>query len=243
MGGTRIGQVSLGPNRGDSPTLGCPACGTYGTFQYTIFDPPDGHPVYNQPMPGVGWSNSSYFTFWGDPLNRPGGVKLDLSRWSKQNWSDPSTGVVHMFHSGLWGGWQFQISGADEGALYFGYGGYQEARGSSISDNHFYVENIKEELDTPGEWFYDAGSSELLLWPNTTRPLSGAVVAASLLSTLIDVRGSPGAPVTDVRVSGFELKGTRSTFMEMYEVPSGGDWSIHRSVISTQEVLYNVPSR
>lgn len=131
---------------------------------------------------------------------------------------------VHMFHGGLWGGWQFQVSSADEGALYFGYGGYQEARGSGVSNNHFYIENIREELDMPGEWFYDAASSELLFWPNSTQPLSESVVAASLLNTLIDVRGSPGAPVTDVGIFGFEFTGTRSTFMEMYEVPSGGDW-------------------
>jgi hypothetical protein len=31
----------MGPNRGDSPTLGCPQCGgSYGTFAYEIFEPP-----------------------------------------------------------------------------------------------------------------------------------------------------------------------------------------------------------
>jgi hypothetical protein len=35
--------------------------------------------------------------------------------------------------------------------------------------------------------------------------------------------------VATLKVNGFEVTGTRSTFMEMYEVPSGGDWSIHRS--------------
>ena len=55
-------------------------------------------------------------------------------------------GVVHMFHGGLWGGWQFQMNGknsfvsgnagngtASDGSsatIGFGYGGYQEARGS-----------------------------------------------------------------------------------------------------------------
>jgi hypothetical protein len=63
---------------------------------------------------------------------------------------------------------RFQLSGANGTALYFGYGGYQEARGSSIHNNHFYVENIKEELDAPGEWFYDTSTSELLFWPNST---------------------------------------------------------------------------
>ena len=47
-----IWYLAQGPNRGDSPTLGCPECsGSWGTFKYSLFDPPDGHPVYNKPMP------------------------------------------------------------------------------------------------------------------------------------------------------------------------------------------------
>ena len=58
---------------------------------------------------------------------------------------------------GLWGGWQFQVTQRDELAngtigLQFGYGGYQEARGSGVSNQHLYVENVLEELDSPGEW-------------------------------------------------------------------------------------------
>ena len=47
----------------------------YGTFKYEIFEPPAGHPVYNKPMPGIGWKNNSLFSFWADPLSRPAGVK------------------------------------------------------------------------------------------------------------------------------------------------------------------------
>jgi hypothetical protein len=103
-----------------------------------------------------------------------------------------------MFHGGLWGGWQFQVAGSDENALYFGYGGYQEARGSNIGNNHFFVENIKEELDSPGEWFYDAAAGELLYWPNSTAPLASSTVAASMLNTIIDIRGDPSAPATNI---------------------------------------------
>ena len=59
---------------------------------------------------------------------------------------------VHMFHGGLWGGWQYQVTGVKGGAdgsveVNLGYGGHQEGRGSSIKSNHFYVENVLEELD------------------------------------------------------------------------------------------------
>ena len=54
-------------------------------------------------------------------------------------------GVVHMFHSGLWGGWSYQVSRQDTSSqsLLFSHGGYQEARGSGIGSNHYYLENVK----------------------------------------------------------------------------------------------------
>ena len=77
---------------------------SYGTFKYTIYDPPAGHPVYNKPLPGLGWNNNSLFSFWGSPFSRAGGVKYgsDIPKM----YENPSTAVVHMFHGGLWGGWQ-----------------------------------------------------------------------------------------------------------------------------------------
>ena len=55
-----------------------------------------------------------------------------------------------MFHSGLWGGWQYSLQSLDTGSntLKMGYGGFQECRGSGIGHQHYYVENIFEELDT-----------------------------------------------------------------------------------------------
>ena len=50
------------PDRGSSPTQGCAQCENCGNFSYTIYPPPPNHPVYNQPLPGVGWSNTSVFS-------------------------------------------------------------------------------------------------------------------------------------------------------------------------------------
>ena len=124
--GVHVG--GFGPNRGDSPTLGCAQCGHCGSFGYTIYPPPAEHPVYNKPLPGVGWSNTSVFSFWASPFSRPAGFTLDASahcdaHWSAVNYSSPANAVVHMFHAGLWGGWQFAVDGvnvsraADGGAV------------------------------------------------------------------------------------------------------------------------------
>eukprot|EP01062_Namystynia_karyoxenos_P011319 TRINITY_DN14045_c0_g1_i2.p1 TRINITY_DN14045_c0_g1~~TRINITY_DN14045_c0_g1_i2.p1 ORF type:complete len:875 (+),score=181.70 TRINITY_DN14045_c0_g1_i2:105-2627(+) len=228
-GGTTVAHIALGPNRGESPTKGCLECGTLGTFHYTIYDPPAGHPVYNKPLPGLGWQNNSLFSYWGSPFSRPAEVETPgLPR----QWAHPETGVLHMFHGGLWGGWMFRVANRSNDVLSLGYGGYQEARGSG-NGQHFYVENIREELDAPQEWYYDEAEGQLYLWPNGTasskEALSKADVVVPLLDSVISILGASASnPAAQITLSGLTFTETRATFMDQYEVPSGGDWSVHR---------------
>ena len=94
-------------------------------------------------MPGLGWSNNSLFSFWGSPFSRPSSMQYgsDLKVYS-----DASTAVVHMFHGALWGGWQFQVASqqVNTSQLQFGYGGWQEGRGSDIkAGQHYFIENVR----------------------------------------------------------------------------------------------------
>ena len=64
----KTSSVSFNLDRGKAPKTGCKSqCSSYGTFKYTIYDPPAGHPVYNRPMPGLGWTNNPLLSFWGSP--------------------------------------------------------------------------------------------------------------------------------------------------------------------------------
>lgn len=53
-----------------------------------------------------------------------------------------------------------------------------------------------------------------------------------MLDAVIVVNGSQSssgaAYATSISFSGFSVTQTRTTFLEMYEVPSGGDWGVHR---------------
>ena len=42
------------------------------------------------------------------------------------------------------------------------------------------------------------------------------------------IRGSTHKPVHDITIQGLIFSHTRNTYMEPYEVPSGGDWALHR---------------
>ena len=118
----------------------------------------------------------------------------------------------------------------------FGYGGFQEARGSGVgAGQHAYIENVFEELDAPGEWWFDAAKSLLFVLPNMSLPeLQAATLAIPVLETVIAVNGSQashgaGSYATSISFSGFTVTQTRVAYLEQFEVPSGGDWSVRRA--------------
>jgi hypothetical protein len=131
-------------------------------------------------------------------------------------------------------------------ALLLGYGGYQEARGGGFTKaNHFFVENIYEELDAPGEWYFDShgyyndnnsagNSSSMLYYFPTSGPgaLKDAEIVLPLLDSLVRISSSGatgGTYAVGIEFAGLEFTETRATYMETHDVPSGGDWSIHRN--------------
>lgn len=142
-----------------------------------------------------------------------------------------------MFHDKSWGGWQFVVDNITQTSpktvsFNLAYGGYQEARGPQTKNgvNSFYVENVLEELDVPGEWFYDAQRSLLYLFPNSSLPaLQSSELTVPVLDSIVVVNGSAGGPyASGIRFVNLTFTESRVTFLEQYEVPSGGDWSVHR---------------
>ena len=143
------------------------------------------------------------------------------------NWTKPTTGYLHAFHSAYWGTWIFQIASINttENGLMFGRGGFQLA--SNRNDGGaFYVANIFEELDSPNEWFLDKDTRTLYFMPNETMP---DVFVASQIPCLISISGSSiENHVRNVQIRGLILTETSSTYMADYMAPSGGDWALHR---------------
>ena len=233
------------PNRGNSPTQGCVQCAdNYATFQYTIYPPPPDHPVYNKPLPSSLWTNNSVWDFWGSLFSRPADVHVSTTcdkMWGELDLQNATDAVVHMFHSGLWGGWAFAVDeivahpSKEQIQIKFGYGGYQEARGGGINNGqHFYLENALPLLDTGSEWLYDDVAGMLYFFPNvstTPLPLSTHEFAVPVLDAIVRITGTDaalGTPARNITLHGFSFTESRYTYLEQYEVPSGGDWSIHR---------------
>ena len=167
-------------------------------------------------------------SFWGGGFKTPSGLVYSPKEgFASRSWKNPKTGVLHAFHCGHWGNWLFAIDGRDDksNTITWSYGGFQEARGCG-SGAEWMVENIFEELDSPGEWFYDADEQKLYLYPNETSPPTNGV--GTVLHRLFNIEGSMSHPVHNISLMNITFTQTEPTYFESYEVPSGGDWSIHR---------------
>jgi len=83
---------------------------------------------------------------------------------------------------------------------------------SVLPGNRFCVENVLEELDQPGEWCLRADTGTLYFWPpDDVKP--GDVIA-SVIDTLMELRGTPDAPLRHITISGLTFSHTLSPFPE-----------------------------
>ena len=134
-------------------------------------------------------------------------------------------------HPTGWGSWAFEVADAPLAGdvLSFARGGFQEARGRTKA-GAMYIEGIFKELDAAEEWYLDEATHTLYyIAPNGTAGLGAdSVVEGTNLANVIEFRGSSIAPAAHISLIGFNVSRSAPTFMDSYEMPSGGDWSIHR---------------
>ena len=183
-----------------------------------VFDPPESYWGTSAPVGGGGRTYRI----------TTGLVYSSDEEFATRFWKNPKTGVVHAFHCSYWGGWQFAVDDRikENNTIKWSYGGFQEARGCD-SGQEWYVENIFEELDAPGEWFYDKTEQKLYLFPNGTDDLPSNGFG-TLLQRLLNIRGTTDSPVYNITLMNVTFTQTEPTYFESHEVPSGGDWAIHR---------------
>ena len=181
-----------------------------------VFDPPESYWGTKSPTGGGG----STYKITTDLVYSPD------EGFFNRTWNNPYTGIVHAFHCHHWGNWQFHVAYRNHinRNIIFKYGGFKEARGCRTGAE-WYVENIMEELDAPNEWFYNDRNKVLFYYLNGSLPKSGI---GTVLEQLFTVEGTMDLPVNNISFVNLTFARTASTFLKGYEVPSGGDWAIHR---------------
>ena len=96
----------------------------------------------------------------------------------------------------------------------------------------WYVTNVFQELDAPGEYFFDPAARKLYLFYNAssgTPPPAGFGLVSPQLEVFFNLSGSASAPVSDVTFAGLGFRDQRDGQIERWVDPSGGDWGLRRA--------------
>ncbi len=166
----------------------------------------------------------------------PRGVHFDPATFTQNRWARPDEAIIHIYQAHYWGNLQWQIKQIDweNAVLWFGHGGFQMgakwfANPCEVNEHsYFYIENVFEELDAPGEWYLDKKLGILYYLPPQTVDLKDAVVEVPILEQAVRMLGTQDLPVRNLTLHGFHMTQTQSTFLAPYTIPSLSDWAIHR---------------
>ncbi len=150
-------------------------------------------------------------------------------------WKNPEGGYIHAMHSSLWGDMHWIIKGINADGSLNSEGGWQNNRPSPMHPVYRIVENIFEELDAPGEWFYDTKERKLYFMPEPGTTIRTAKVEIVRLRHLIEFNGSKNSPVKSVHLKGFLFRHAARTFMDNKEPLLRSDWTVYRG----GAVVYN----
>ena len=185
-------------------------------------------------------------------------------------YANPAGATITAMHGGLWCSFSYNVSsGSSSGGdnrvggvggdgdgsetkkieenattytMLFNAGGQQCNRPEG-SHGQVLIEGVLEELDEPGEFFFDAGSRTLTLFHNGTAgtpPPNDGTLEVTLLNVLVNVTGTQAAPVVGISLSNLGFRDTRSSLFEPHIAPTGGDWAVNRAAAVTASGAENL---
>ena len=173
-----------------------------------------------------GLQDANIFDCWklGEKDDVPSEDALSKERIAR--WKNPTGGYIHAMHNLLWGDMHWIITGRDSTGL-ITEGGWQNNRPSQMHHRYRFVENIFEELDEPGEWYFDAKAGRLYYMPGD-EDLNQAVIEVVKLDCLIAMKGTRDEVVRGITMDGFVFRHVGRTFMENKESLLRSDWTVCR---------------
>lgn len=192
------------------------------------------HEAYSgglEPVKGEAFSKVS------PPLSGYPAFVFDPARFSQKKWAHPELAVIHVMQRERWGNMQWKIRSIDyeTHTITLGEGGWQigtlweEYRANRVGGRSgFFVENVQEELDAPGEYYHDVEARVLYVKPAESVSLDRAEVVACGTRQLIRFAGKVDEPVSHITIRGVAFKHTARTLLDAYETRLRGDWAITR---------------
>ena len=166
---------------------------------------------------------------------------FDPASFIQKHWAHPEAAVIFAFQRisfdqvPFWNG-QWHVRGIDRGlhAILLGEGGRQQLLFHYLQvylpgiypHMPFYVENVLEELDSPGEWYLDRREDKLYYMPTEGMDLENAVIEPALLQRVVQIKGTRNRPVKFITLRGLRISHAASTYFEPYSPAGMGDYTI-----------------
>ena len=161
---------------------------------------------------------------WEQPVDRFRFKAGDIHAWK-----DLHDVEIVVFHS--WNTSRERIASVDEKDRVVRLAGMPISRLLAWDpQQRYYVENTRDALDSPGEWYLDRQSGKLYYWPLAGEDMAKADVVAPMLQELVRFDGKPdnGAFVDDIHLEGLALQ--------------HADWTLPASGYGDPQAAVTVPA-
>ncbi len=168
-------------------------------------------------------------------------IYFNPETFTSKKWKNPETAILNIFPHNRWGNLQIKVKDINYENNYFDIEHRQpqinetffklvKRPGTYLSaQSNYFIDNVFEELDSEGEWYFDDKEAVLYYKPSQSTRLEDAIVEVPVLKELVRIKGSYNKPVKHIKFSNIRFTGTVATYMDDYEYPSLGDWGIVRN--------------
>ena len=138
-------------------------------------------------------------------------------------WANPGEGpgFIRALHSSQWGGNDYYMTGKSGTTLNYTWVG-DNNRGNTPHSTYRMVENIFEELDAVGEWYYKKSTGQLFFWPPAGTDLNTATIELASLTGLLRFVGSGPATATSVQYIQFDGITFTHTYRTLFSAATKG---------------------
>ena len=151
-----------------------------------------------------------------------GGFSRDvLSKAKAEEWKNPVGAYIHAMHLHNWGGYSYEVTGKDENGNLTYIGGWQNNRQMGMHSDFKYIENVREEMTEPGEWYFDKENKRVYVILKPEHSLENVEICVN--SSFFVFKGCK-----NVTIENIKFRRAKRTFMLTNEPLLRSDWTIYR---------------
>lgn len=149
-----------------------------------------------------------------------------------KRWRRPELACIHALHLAKWGSGHLVLKRGENGELYeymVSIDTTTQGNGTTLNPELRFAENVFEELDADGEWFFDQEPRTLHYQPKNKSDLKNGLFEAVANPHLVRIEGTSSSPARFIALDGFVFSGAAPTWkLTRDHLPNGGDFVVHR---------------